>query len=48
MKDSFKKIRFHYAKKLLSPAGIYRKKHVKNGFQLQKRGYSIRNGFTSI
>ena len=26
-----KKIRFHYAEKLLSPAGI--SKHVKNGFQ---------------
>ena len=27
-----KKIRFHYAEKLLSPAGIS-KKHVQNGFQ---------------
>ena len=26
MKDSLKKILFHYAEKLLSPAGIYKKR----------------------
>ena len=28
-----KKIHFHYTKKLLSPEGIYVKKHIENGFQ---------------
>ena len=27
-----KKIRFHYAEKLLSPVRMSKKKHVKNGF----------------
>ena len=28
-----KKMRFHYAEKLLSPAERSKKKHVRNGFQ---------------
>ena len=46
-KEFIKKIRFHYAGKLLSPAGIS-KKNVKIGFQLSEKGYSIKNCFTLI
>ena len=41
------KIRFHFVESCFHRQE-YLKKYVKNGFQQQERGYSIKNGFTLI